>query len=79
MKAMELKRFACGPDAVRRSADRLAVQVTQSLDGNSVLLLTARRSGEGATFVAAQLTRALAELGRTVLLIDADLRSSRRG
>ena len=77
MKALELKHFIRDTAGVRESMDQLAVQVTRKLDKASVLLVTGRRSGEGASFVAAQLARSLAELGREVVLVDADLRASR--
>ena len=60
MKALELKHFIRDTAGVRESTDQLAVQVTRKLDKASVLLVTGRRSGEGASFVAAQLVRSLA-------------------
>ena len=77
MNALELLRFTRNTPEVRQSVEALAVRLTHSLDEASVILVTARCAGEGATFLSVHLARALAGMGRETVLVDADLRASR--
>lgn len=66
-------------DSDRRNAEsfkrlRTNLQVLEQLDGPSVLLVAASTEGEGATTTATNLARAMADAGRRVILVDADVR-----
>jgi non-specific protein-tyrosine kinase len=60
-------------DAFRRL--ELAVAVSNSSGRATCILLTSAEPGEGKTTISANLAVALAESGRSVLLVDADIRS----
>ena len=56
---------------------RTNMQFLGSADGSKAFLVTSATPGEGKTHVVANLALVLAELGATVVLIDADLRKPR--
>lgn len=74
------KNAPLGPDrADAMVADAFAalgarILVDRTSDGALVVLVTSARSGEGKSTVAANLSSALAQGGRRVILVDADMR-----
>lgn len=70
-----------GPDASRRAlavvGTRTISRAQLSLPSRRALAIVSRRSGEGRSFVAANLAISLAQSGARVVLVDADLHGSR--
>src|SRR4030095_12728275 len=67
------------PEAEVFRAVRTSIMAARSELPSKALLLTSVTPGEGKTMVAANLAVALAQAGRKVLLVDADMRKPRLG
>jgi capsular exopolysaccharide synthesis family protein len=67
------------PEAEVFRAIRTSIMAARSELPSKALLLTSATPGEGKTMVAANLAVALAQAGRKVLLVDADMRKPRLG
>ncbi len=76
MKAIEITRF---PELDYVSAEGMNTLVTNlSYCGSGInkIMITSRYAGEGKSYIAMNLMRTLAGLGRRVVVLDADLRAS---
>jgi capsular exopolysaccharide synthesis family protein len=71
------KRWSPSAEAYR--ALRTSILFTASLDGTKAILVTSPGEGEGKTTTAANIAIVLAEAGRRVILVSADLRKPRLG
>ena len=75
MPVVELKKEEL-PYEMNEEFKLLRTNIQFSGTDKKVLLLTSAFSGEGKSTVALELCRSFTELGKTVLLIDADMRNS---
>lgn len=76
MKKLELKELDFLPFSVKESMNRLRVNLGYSGDQYKRILITSSIPDEGKSFVAVNLWHLLANSGKKVVLVDADLRRS---
>lgn len=70
--------FSAQAEAMRALRSQVTMRLNQSGAERRALALISPQSGDGKTYVAANLAMSLAQLGGRTLLVDADLRSPRQ-
>lgn len=77
MNTLEFTRLSDLDYACTEAMNTLATNVLYCGDSAKVIMLTSRYASEGKSFTAINLMRTLASLGKSVVLVDTDLRRSR--
>lgn len=76
MKTLELKKLTTLPYGPEEAINRLRVNVNFCGDRFKKILITSSVPNEGKSFISMNLWRQLAETGKKVVLVDADIRKS---
>lgn len=76
MKALTINRFEELDYACAEALNTLAVNVAFAGTGVKKILITSSHANEGKSFISMNLARVLAQMGKRVVLVDADLRRS---
>lgn len=76
MNKLEFTRFQSLDYACKEAMNTLCTNLTFTRDGTKIIMLTGCQAHEGKSFLAVNMLRTLAELGKKVVLVDADLRRS---
>lgn len=77
MKKLEFTRFKALTYSCEEAINTLCTNLTFIGDDMCVLMVTSAQASEGKSFVAMNLMRTFAKLGRSVVYVDADLRRSK--
>ena len=76
MNKVEIKKFPKAEYSVNEAFNTLATNISYCGDDIRVIEITSRYQHEGKSFVAMNLMRTFASFGKSVVLVDADLRRS---
>ena len=76
MKSLTFSKFPALDYACTEAINTLCTNLTFTGNTYKTIMVTSVSSAEGKSFLAMQMMRTLAELGKTVVLIDTDLRRS---
>lgn len=77
MNTLEITRLPSLSYACNEAMNTLATNLFYCGDNTKVIMLTSRYANEGKSFLSINLMRTLASLGKSVVLLDTDLRRSR--
>lgn len=76
MNKLEFSNFAPLDYACTEALNTLCTNLSFAGDGIVKIMVTSSQSGEGKSFLSMNMMRTLSELGKSVVLVDADLRHS---
>lgn len=76
MKYVEISRFAPLGYAAQEAMNTLCTNLTFSAANMRVIMMTSSHAAEGKSFMTMNIMRTMATYGRSVVLVDADLRRS---
>lgn len=76
MRNIKIKRFPVLNYACAEAVNTLCVNLTFSGENVRKLMITSSHASEGKSFLSMNIMRTMAKMGRTVALVDADLRRS---
>lgn len=79
LKSVEIKNFPILSFAAAEAVNALCTNLTFSGENVRKIMVTSSHASEGKSFVSMNIMRTLANFGKTVVLVDADLRRSMIG
>lgn len=76
MNQINIRRFPSLNYACNEAINTLCTNLSFSGEGNRKIMVTSSHASEGKSFISMNIMRSIAKLGKTVVLVDADLRRS---